>query len=131
MGAIAEFEKRLQGFCDFSWYLAPSSSKESESQLIERQFKADDVIWLLDERGKALNNVQLAQQIDACQNQSVKRLIIIIGGAYGVTQSIFDRSDKVISLSPLVFPHQIVRLLVVEQLYRSFSILADGKYHHQ
>lgn len=129
--AIEEFEKRLSGFCDFSWQLVPSSTKEQESVAILKTLRADDVVVLLDERGRQWPNQKIASKIEDLQNQSVRRLVIIIGGAFGVTHDVQQRSDYMVALSSLVFPHQIVRLLVVEQLYRAYSILADGKYHHQ
>lgn len=128
--AIAEFEKRLSGFCDFAWQLVPTSTKDSESEAIMRQLKPEDVVVLLDERGKLYDNLRIARKLEALQNQSTKRLVIIIGGAFGVNESLRRYSNYVVSFSPLVFPHQIMRLLVVEQLYRSYSIVADGKYHH-
>ncbi len=128
--AINEFEKRLNGFCDFSWQLVPTASKEQESIAIERQLKDDDIVVLLDERGMQKTNQQIANKLEELQNQSTKRVVIIIGGAYGVTEALTHRSNYTISLSKLVFPHQVVRLIVVEQLYRCYSILADGKYHH-
>lgn len=131
VAAIAEFEKRLLGFCDFSWQFIPSSNKENESTSILKTLKPDDVVVLLDERGKQWSNQKLADKIEQLQNQSTKRLAIIIGGAFGVSEEARRRSNYVVALSSLVFPHQIVRLLVVEQLYRTYSILADGKYHHQ
>lgn len=129
--AIAEFEKRLQNFCEFNWLLVPTSDKSRESAAIARQFKRDDVVVLLDERGQQYSNTQVAHKIEQLQNNGTKRLVIVIGGAYGVEQHIRARSRHVVALSTLVFPHQLVRLIVIEQLYRSYSILVDGKYHHQ
>ncbi len=126
--AIAEYEKRLT---NFSWQLIPSSDKTQESQSIINQLKEDDIVILLDERGKMWGNERLAYALETLQNRSTKRLVFIIGGAYGVDANVQQRSSYILALSPLVFPHQIVRLLLVEQLYRTFSILADGKYHHQ
>lgn len=126
--AIAEYEKRLN---NFSWLLIPSSDKVRETEAITKQLKNDDTVILLDERGKMWANDRLAYAMESLQNRAVKRLIFIIGGAYGVDISLQRRSDYILSLSPLVFPHQIVRLLLVEQLYRTFSILAEGKYHHK
>ena len=126
--AIAEYEKRL---ANFSWQLIPSSDKVQESQTILKQLKEDDTVILLDERGKMWANDRLAYALETLQNRSVKRLVFIIGGAYGVDATVQQRSSYILALSPLVFPHQIVRLLLVEQLYRTYSILADGKYHHQ
>lgn len=126
--AIAEYEKRLS---NFSWQLIPSSDKAQESAAIMKQLKDDDTVILLDERGKMWANDRLAYALETLQNRSTKRLVFIIGGAYGVDSTVQRRSSYILALSPLVFPHQIVRLLLVEQLYRTYSILADGKYHHQ
>jgi 23S rRNA (pseudouridine1915-N3)-methyltransferase len=129
--AVAEYEKRLQAFCDFSWHLIPPTDKASESASIYKFLNKDDVVILLDERGKLFGNQQLAQYLEMIQNQSTKRVVVVIGGAYGVDETVFTRANVMLSLSPLVFPHQIVRLLVVEQLYRSYSILSGGQYHHE
>ncbi len=129
-GAIEEYEKRLTKFCDFSWQLIPSSDKVQESAAILKQLKDDDIVILLDERGKLWANDRLAYALETLQNQSTKRLIFLIGGAYGVDISLQRRANYILALSPLIFPHQIVRLILAEQLYRTYSILADGKYHH-
>lgn len=126
--AIAEYEKRLT---NFSWQLIPTSDKAQESQAIIKQLKDDDIVILLDERGKMWGNDRLAYALETVQNRSVKRVVFIIGGAYGVDLSVQRRANYILALSPLIFPHQIVRLLLVEQLYRTYSILADGKYHHE
>ncbi|MGI9027585.1 MAG: 23S rRNA (pseudouridine(1915)-N(3))-methyltransferase RlmH [Candidatus Saccharimonadales bacterium] len=129
--AIAEYEKRLTKYCDFSWQLIPSSDVTQESAAIIKQLKPDDTVILLDERGKMWANDRLAYALETLQNQSVKRLIFRIGGAYGVSVDVQRRANYILALSPLVFPHQIVRLLLIEQLYRTYSIMADGKYHHE
>lgn len=128
---IAGYEKRLKKFCDFSWQIIPTSSVDIESSSIERTLKDDDFVILLDERGTQLDNRELAEKLEALQNSAIKRVAIIIGGAYGVNHQLITRANLSLSISNLVFPHQIVRLLVVEQLYRSYSILSGGKYHHE
>lgn len=128
--SIEEYEKRLSTFCDFKWQFIPSSTKEKESEAVLRKIQDDDVVVLLDERGKLWDNSQLSFYLEQAQNRSIKTLVFIIGGSYGVDHSVVQRANSVLSLSPLVFPHQIVRLLAIEQLYRTFSILAGGKYHH-
>lgn len=128
--AIAEYEKRLQPYCSFEWYIIPATDKATESAAILKAIKPDTAVVLLDENGRSISSSQLAQYIEVSQNNSVKNVHLIIGGAYGVERSVFDRADAVISLSKMVFPHQIVRLLVVEQLYRAYSILAGSGYHH-
>lgn len=129
--AIATYEKRLKKFCDFSWQIIPTSSVDIESSAIERTLKDDDYVILLDERGTQLDNQELAEKLEALQNSAIKRVAIIIGGAYGVNHQLITRANLSLGISSLVFPHQIVRLLVVEQLYRSYSILSGGKYHHE
>lgn len=129
--AITEYEKRLTSFCDFSWKLVPSSDIDNESSSILQKINEDDIVVLLDERGKLWDNKQLAHYLEEAQNRSVKALMLIIGGAYGVDRSVINRANAIMALSPLVFPHQIVRLMAIEQLYRTYSILSNGKYHHK
>lgn len=129
-GAIQEYEKRLSAYVDFEFeYIAPSEKVKESEQIIKR-LRDEDVVWLLDERGVLRDNKQIVDDLQRHQLASTKRLVIIIGGAFGVEEFVSRRSDLTVSLSKLVFPHQIVRLLVAEQLYRSFNTLAGGKYHH-
>lgn len=129
--SIEKFQKRLKPFCDFAWDFIPSSNVDSESLVIEKRLQLDDYVVLLDETGESVNNDQLSDLLEESQNKSIKRLVFIIGGAYGVNYQVIGKSNKVISLSNLVFPHQIMRLLLIEQLYRSYSILAGSDYHHK
>ena len=128
--AIAEYEKRLKAYCDFKWVLIPTSDKDTESAAIIKHIKTDDSVVLLDENGRMASSSQLASYLEIAQNRSVKNIVVIIGGAYGVNQEVFNAADVALSLSRMVFPHQIVRLLLVEQLYRAYSILAGSGYHH-
>lgn len=128
---IEEYEKRLKHYCNFEWLLIPSSGKEDESKAIIEKLATQDKVILLDETGEQIYNAKLAKLIENAQNSSVDRLVLIIGGAYGVDDTVKERADSVIGLSNLVFPHQLVRAIVVEQIYRSFSILSGSKYHHQ
>lgn len=128
--AIAEYEKRLAGYCDLVWHIIPSSDVDQESRSILRKIQTDSIVVLLDERGKLWDNQQLAGYLDEAQNRSIKSISIVIGGAFGIDPSVIVRANAIVAFSPLVFPHQIVRLLLVEQLYRSYSILSGSKYHH-
>jgi 23S rRNA (pseudouridine1915-N3)-methyltransferase len=92
--------------------------------------QAGERVVLLDERGRSLTSPQFAAQLGAWRDQSVRQVTFIIGGAYGVTDAVRERADLVLSLSPMTFPHQLVRLLFAEQLYRAFAILAGRPYHH-
>ena len=129
--AIETFELRLSKTLPITWCYIPTSKKEIESEGISKAIKEEDYVILLDERGKSIDNKDLSELIDMAQNNSYKRVVCIIGGAYGVSDEIMLRADYILSLSKLVFPHQLVRLILIEQLYRSVSILHNGKYHHE
>jgi 23S rRNA (pseudouridine1915-N3)-methyltransferase len=108
----------------------PERGKLAEEELILKRLQPQHYLILLDERGKKLNSIQWSQQFQQCMNQGVKTLVLLIGGAYGVTDNIRKKSNQCWSLSDLVFPHQLVRLILAEQVYRSFSILNNSPYHH-
>src|SRR5688572_5599677 len=124
--AIEKYEKRINHYSEFKFVYIPNSNIDNESDMIARQIKKEDKVLLFDESGLQADNFKLAKIIEEAQLYSYRRLILIIGGAYGVNKILKERCDQVIGLSNLVFPHQIVRLLVVEQIYRSFTIL-EGK----
>lgn len=106
-------------------------AKLQEEEMILKKLQPQHYLVLLDERGKAYNSVQWSQQFQQCMNQGVKTLVILIGGAFGVTDNIRKQARQCWSLSNLVFPHQLVRLIVAEQVYRAFSILNNSPYHHE
>lgn len=93
--------------------------------------KEDDYLILLDEKGKMISSEELAALLNKMKDTGTKTAIILIGGAFGVSDAILKRANFVWSLSKLVFPHQIVRLILAEQVYRAYTILNNGKYHHQ
>ena len=105
-------------------------TKLQEEELILKKLGPGHYLVLLDERGKMLNSIQWSQQFQQCMNQGVKTMVLLIGGAFGVTDTIRKKASQTWSLSNLVFPHQMVRLIVAEQVYRSFSILNNSPYHH-
>ena len=107
----------------------PKEQKQAEARKIISVLPKAAYIILLDETGKLLTNSQLADTLAHCRNSS-RDVVFIIGGSYGVDTMLKDRADIVWSLSPLVFPHQLVRLILVEQLYRSMTILDGHPYHH-
>lgn len=127
--AIAEYEKRLVSHAKLSWDLFPSSDIETESTKIRSKIHPNDYVILLDEHGELVDNTHFSQTIDS-NLKTRKDIVLIIGGAYGVNDSMRNAAQEVWSLSGLVLPHQLVRLLIVEQIYRSFNMLAGGKYHH-
>ena len=104
--------------------------KVLEEEMILKRLQPHHYLILLDERGKMLTSPQWAHQFQQCMNQGVKTLVILIGGAFGVSDAVKKKAQQCWSLSGLVFPHQLVRLIVAEQVYRSFSILNNSPYHH-
>lgn len=105
-------------------------TKLAEEELILKRLQAQHYLVLLDERGKMLDSIQWSEQFQQCMNTGTKTLVILIGGAFGVTDAVRQKARQVWSLSKLVFPHQLVRLIVAEQVYRTFSILNNSPYHH-
>lgn len=133
---IERYQKRLRAPFTVEWVLLPHSrfdgdkARQEESQAILNRVKPNDSIILLDERGKSLNSPALTNELQRRLNNS-ENVVIVIGGAYGVTDELHNRAQFVWSLSPLVFPHQLVRLILAEQLYRAQQISAGGAYHHE
>ena len=104
--------------------------KLKEGEMILNFLKKEDYLVLLDERGKQMNSEGLAAFIQQRANESEKNLVFLIGGAYGVSEEVTKRANYKWSLSQLVFPHQLVRLILAEQVYRACSIIRNEKYHH-
>ena len=134
--AIAEYQKRLERVLAVDWvYIAPSTlqmqeARKAESVKILASLKESDVVWLLDERGEQITSTALSAKLETLQVHAVSRLVLIIGGAYGVDESVRQHAQWVWALSKLVFPHQIVRLMLTEQLYRATEIAKGSGYHH-
>ncbi len=127
---IAQYEKRLHNALPLEWVHPKPSDKDTEGAAILKLIKEGDYAVLLDEWGKDIDTPGLARLIDVQMQVGTKRLVFIIGGAFGVSDEVSARADIKIKLSSLVFPHMLVRLIVAEQLYRAHSILSGGKYHH-
>lgn len=101
-----------------------------EETLVLKKWMDKHFVILMDERGKKMNSVVWSQQIQNAMNAGVKTLVFLIGGAFGVSDVIKQKADAIWSFSDLVFPHQLVRLMLAEQIYRSFAILYHLPYHH-
>jgi len=128
--AIAEYEKRLTKYTDFSFQIIASSDIKKESEAILKNIKADDFVVLLDDKGKQFSSEDFAEVINKQMSAGTKRLVFIIGGAYGLGEEVKARANLVWSLSKLTFPHQLVRLILTEQIYRAYTIIKGEKYHH-
>ena len=133
--AIYDFEKRLKSPFSFERRFLPNSNFEGEkaraeeSIRLEKILARDDFVILLDECGKNLSSPEFSQLLS--EKLASKNVKIVIGGAFGVSEEFRKRADFVWSFSKLVFPHQIVRLILTEQIYRAQEIAKGGKYHHE
>ena len=107
-----------------------SYQQRVESERILAALKPGERVVVLDERGKALTSPAFAQQLGTWRDQGVRQVAFVIGGAYGMTDAVRDRADLVLALSAMIFPHQLVRVLFAEQLYRAATILHGSPYHH-
>ena len=138
---VEEFTFRINKYFKAEWNIIPvpkNSGMLSEMDLKKREGETilewlgkDDYLVALDERGKQFSSKALAGFIQARANESTKRLVFLIGGAFGLDETILKRADYKWSLSDLTFPHQLVRLILSEQVYRACTIIKNEKYHHQ
>lgn len=132
---IRRYEERLKKPYDIQWTLLPHSAlqdaaaRQEESERILSRLDAHAFIVLLDERGNELSSPKFSQLLEP-QFVLSKQIVFIIGGAYGVDDRVHQRADVVWSLSELVFPHQLARLILTEQLYRAQQISSGHPYHH-
>lgn len=111
--------------------LSADELKRKEAKLISEVLTPGDKIFLLDEKGKKFSSVSFARDFLLKQQESnVKNLVLIIGGPFGFDEELIKRADGKISLSEMTFTHQMVRMILFEQLYRGYSILKGEKYHH-
>lgn len=132
---IERYQKRLKAPFNVEWILLPHSSldglsaREEESQRILSRLDAYTYVVLLDERGKLVDSPAFSKLLET-QLDNSQKVVLVIGGAYGVTEEVRTRASFTLSLSPLVFPHQLVRLTLIEQIYRAQEIARGGAYHH-
>ena len=130
---IDDFTRRITRYFPCEWNLITppkNATKKNEADLILHRLAKDDYLVALDERGKQMPSEGLARFIQERANSSSKDLVFLIGGVYGLDESVLARADHRWSLSQLTLPHQLVRLLLAEQLYRACTILRNEKYHH-
>jgi 23S rRNA (pseudouridine1915-N3)-methyltransferase len=140
-GGIEEFTKRLSNYFPVQWNIIPvpknagmlseADLKKREGEMILGFLKEEDYLVALDERGKSLTSEGLANLIQQRANESTRNLVFLIGGAFGLDENVLKAARLKWSLSQLTFPHQLVRLLLAEQVYRACTILRNEKYHHR
>lgn len=124
------YQLRLRRWAELDWIiLPPGRTAADQSQVITKALRPRDFVILLDERGRQLTNTGLLQHMEQWMSNG-RQLVFVIGGAYGVDQTVRERADYIWSLSELVFPHELMRIILAEQLYRTFNLRDGGQYHH-
>ena len=138
---IDDFTKRISRYFPVEWSIIPVPKnagmlsemdlKKKEAETILQWLRPEDFLVVLDEKGKQLTSEGLARFIQSRSNESVKNIVFLIGGAFGLDQQLINKARFNWSLSHLTFPHQLVRLILAEQIYRACTILRNEKYHHK
>lgn len=138
--AIADYTKRLTHYLPFTIEELPDlkntkslneeQQKEREADMLFEKLQQGDVLVLLDEKGKEFTSREFSAYLEQKLQTVNKRLVFLIGGPYGFSQRVYDVAQGKISLSKMTFSHQMVRLFLVEQIYRSFTIIKGEPYHH-
>tara|TARA_R110002051_G_scaffold185051_1_gene254315 strand:- start:1303 stop:1776 length:474 start_codon:yes stop_codon:yes gene_type:complete len=138
---ISEYENRLKHYIKFDLELLPDikntknltedQQKEKEGEAILKRINATDVLILLDENGKQYSSIEFSHFLQKKMNAGIKQLVLVIGGPYGFSPAVYEKAQGKISLSKMTFSHQMIRLFIVEQIYRAFTILKNEPYHHQ
>ncbi|MFK7781381.1 23S rRNA (pseudouridine(1915)-N(3))-methyltransferase RlmH [Psychroserpens sp.] len=140
-GLIDDYQKRLGFYLKFEFEIIPDlkkvknlsedQQKQKEGELILSKLKPTDVLVLLDENGKQFDSVAFSNYLQKHMNSGIKQLVIAIGGPYGFSPDVYKKANGKLSLSKMTFSHQMIRLFVIEQLYRGFTILRNEPYHHR
>jgi 23S rRNA (pseudouridine1915-N3)-methyltransferase len=138
---IEQYQKRLKHYIKFDIDIIPdiknvknlseAQQKEKEGELILKKVSSTDILVLLDENGKQFSSVEYANYLQKKMNSGIKQLVFVIGGPYGFSNNVYQKAQGKISLSKMTFSHQMIRLFIVEQIYRGFTILKNEPYHHQ
>jgi len=138
---IQSYEKRLKHYIKLDLEIIPDiknvknlsekQQKEKEGELILKNIATTDNLILLDEKGNELRSVEFAKFLQKKMNSGIKQMVLVIGGPYGFSEKVYQKASGKISLSKMTFSHQMIRLFVVEQLYRAFTILKNEPYHHE
>ncbi len=138
---VKDFTERISKYFPVEWNIIPVPKnagmmsemdlKKKEGETILAWLKKDDYMVALDERGKEMSSEKLAEFIQARANESIKTLVFIIGGVFGLDEVVLKKAKYTWSLSRLTFPHQLVRLVLAEQVYRACTIIRNEKYHHK
>ena len=138
---IEEYAKRLQHYVQFNIQyisdvkgtrnMSEAQQKIAEGRALLATLESSDHVTLLDEHGTERTSVDFAQWLQRRMASGSKRLVLVVGGPYGFSQEVYERANEKVALSKMTFPHDLVRLIFVEHLYRAFTILRHEPYHHE
>jgi 23S rRNA (pseudouridine1915-N3)-methyltransferase len=138
---IEVYQKRLQHYIKFELELIPDiknvknlskiQQKEKEGELILNKLQNTDQLVLLDDKGKEFTSIEFSNYLQKKMNAGIRQLVLVIGGPYGFSEAVYKKSQGKLSLSKMTFSHQMIRLFIVEQIYRGFTILKNEPYHHE
>jgi 23S rRNA (pseudouridine1915-N3)-methyltransferase len=125
-----EYAARINRYYKFEMLAINASNATEEGKLLLKKVNENDTVVLLDEKGKELGSVDFSKQFNQWLNAG-SNVVFVIGGAYGFSETMYARANYKLSLSKMTFPHQLIRALFTEQLYRACTILRNEKYHHE
>jgi 23S rRNA (pseudouridine1915-N3)-methyltransferase len=128
--SIMDYTSRISRYFQTEWKIILSSDMKKEAKIILKTIEKNDFLVALEEKGKELDTIELSQFLEKRMVVGNKKLIFVIGGAYGLDKSVLERSNFLWSLSKLTLPHQIVRLVLAESFYRAISVIKKEPYHH-
>ena len=138
---IDNYQNRLKHYVKFELEIIPdiknaknlseSQQKEKEGELILAKLQNTDQLVLLDDKGKHFTSIEFSQYLQKKMNSGIKQLVLVIGGPYGFSEAVYKKANGKLSLSKMTFSHQMIRLFIIEQVYRGFTILKNEPYHHE
>jgi len=138
---IDDYKKRLNHYIKFELEIVPdiknvknlseNQQKEKEGEFILKRITPTDQLILLDEKGYEFRSIEFSRFLQKKMNSGIKQLVFVIGGPYGFSEKVYQKAKGKVSLSKMTFSHQMIRLFMVEQLYRGFTILKNEPYHHE
>lgn len=127
--ACAEYSKRLGSYCNLTVREIPDSNREQESTLVLEALPENATIIVLDIQGKETSSEALASRIERCTVEGVSHLVFVIGGSDGLTNAVKERASLRMSFGPITLPHNLARVVLLEQVYRAFKIIKREPYH--
>lgn len=138
---IQTYQNRLKHYIKFEFEIIPdlknaknlseAQQKEKEGELLLKKLQPTDQVLLLDDKGKDFTSMEFSKFLQKKMNSGIKTLVFIIGGPYGFSDAVYKNAQGKVSFSKMTFSHQMIRVFVVEQIYRAFTILKNEPYHHE